>query len=370
MQLTPTPEQQELKDAVRALLRASRSRRSAWPPGRSEPRGIDDARWRAIADARLVRPRRCPRRAAAAALGLVEVACLLQECARGLIPRRVINAIRGGWALARLDPAAPELAAVAAARSVVALAFDEQHARDPRRLRHASSRARRRRGVRGREVVRRRRRSAPTGTSSRRATAQRRVARRWSAGERSAAARRCAPSTARSRRVVALRRRARRSGAVGAAATRRRRWRALRREADGAGAGGDGRRHGRGARHDRRLRQGARAVRAEDRRLPGGAAPGRRHGDGLHRGAPSRLAGDHPPGGGHASRAASSSTRWPSSAPAFKRLTWAAHHLHGGAGYVVEHPLHYHSERAQALCIRYAPEAPALAAVAAALLDG
>ena len=42
--------------------------------------------------------------------GLVEVACLLQECARGLIPRSVINAIRGGWALAQLDPQAPELA--------------------------------------------------------------------------------------------------------------------------------------------------------------------------------------------------------------------------------------------------------------------
>ena len=36
-------------------------------------------------------------------------------------------------------------------------------------------------------------------------------------------------------------------------------------------------------------------------------------------------------------------------APAFKRITLAAHHLHGGAGFVVEHPLHYHSERAQAL---------------------
>jgi hypothetical protein len=56
-------------------------------------------------------------------------------------------------------------------------------------------------------------------------------------------------------------------------------------------------------------------------------------------------------------------------APAFKRLTFAAHHLHGGAGYVVEHPLHYHSERAQTLCIRYAPEAPALASIAAALLE-
>ncbi len=54
---------------------------------------------------------------------------------------------------------------------------------------------------------------------------------------------------------------------------------------------------------------------------------------------------------------------------AAKRLTLAAHHLHGGAGFVVDHPLHFHSERAQALCLRYAPEGPALAAIAAALLD-
>ena len=53
---------------------------------------------------------------------------------------------------------------------------------------------------------------------------------------------------------------------------------------------------------------------------------------------------------------------------AFKRITSAAHHLHGGAGYVVEHPLHYHAERAQALCIRYAPEAGMLEEVAAELL--
>ncbi len=56
-------------------------------------------------------------------------------------------------------------------------------------------------------------------------------------------------------------------------------------------------------------------------------------------------------------------------ARSFKDVTMTAHHLHGGAGYVVEHPLHYHSERAQALAIRYAPEAPALSAVAGSLLD-
>ncbi|HUI26972.1 MAG TPA: acyl-CoA dehydrogenase family protein, partial [Candidatus Kryptonia bacterium] len=54
---------------------------------------------------------------------------------------------------------------------------------------------------------------------------------------------------------------------------------------------------------------------------------------------------------------------------ACKRATLTAHHLHGGAGYVIEHPLHYHSERAQSLCIRYTPEAAALARVSAALLD-
>ena len=54
---------------------------------------------------------------------------------------------------------------------------------------------------------------------------------------------------------------------------------------------------------------------------------------------------------------------------ACKQLAVTGHHLHGGAGFVVEHPLHYHSERAQSLSIRYTPEGAALAAVAAVLLD-
>jgi alkylation response protein AidB-like acyl-CoA dehydrogenase len=56
-------------------------------------------------------------------------------------------------------------------------------------------------------------------------------------------------------------------------------------------------------------------------------------------------------------------------APACRKLTLTAHHLHGGAGFVVEHPLHLHSERAHSLAIRYAPEATTLAAVAQRLLD-
>lgn len=54
---------------------------------------------------------------------------------------------------------------------------------------------------------------------------------------------------------------------------------------------------------------------------------------------------------------------------AFKEICFTAHHLHGGAGFVVEHPLRRHSERAQSLVLRYAPEEPSLAEVAAFLLD-
>lgn len=54
---------------------------------------------------------------------------------------------------------------------------------------------------------------------------------------------------------------------------------------------------------------------------------------------------------------------------ACKRVTLTAHHLHGGAGYVVEHPLHYYAERAVTLCVRYGLERWALEAVAAHHLD-
>lgn len=55
---------------------------------------------------------------------------------------------------------------------------------------------------------------------------------------------------------------------------------------------------------------------------------------------------------------------------ACKRLTLTAHHLHGGAGYVLEHPLHYYSERAVTLCVRYGLERYALEKVAQHWLDG
>jgi alkylation response protein AidB-like acyl-CoA dehydrogenase len=55
---------------------------------------------------------------------------------------------------------------------------------------------------------------------------------------------------------------------------------------------------------------------------------------------------------------------------AYKQATLDAHQLHGGAGYVVEHPLHRYAERAQSYAILFACEDDALAEVADRLLSG
>lgn len=54
---------------------------------------------------------------------------------------------------------------------------------------------------------------------------------------------------------------------------------------------------------------------------------------------------------------------------AYKQMTLEAHQLHGGAGYVVEHPLRRYTERAQAYSILFAAEEEALEEVAAKLLN-
>ncbi|MGH7857381.1 MAG: acyl-CoA dehydrogenase family protein, partial [Candidatus Binatia bacterium] len=54
---------------------------------------------------------------------------------------------------------------------------------------------------------------------------------------------------------------------------------------------------------------------------------------------------------------------------AYKQATLEAHQLHGGAGYVVEHPLHRYAERAQSYAILFAAEDEALDEVAAQLLS-
>jgi alkylation response protein AidB-like acyl-CoA dehydrogenase len=54
--------------------------------------------------------------------------------------------------------------------------------------------------------------------------------------------------------------------------------------------------------------------------------------------------------------------------PAYKQATLDAHQLHGGAGYVVEHPLHRYAERAQSHAILFAAEEGALGEIADALV--
>ena len=54
--------------------------------------------------------------------------------------------------------------------------------------------------------------------------------------------------------------------------------------------------------------------------------------------------------------------------PAYKQATLDAHQLHGGAGYVVEHPLHRYSERAQSHAILFAAEDRALGEIAEAVV--
>lgn len=360
MRLTQTPEQQALCDAVERFCReqVTAERLQAW---QREPRGVDAATWQAIADLGwfgLALPDAC----GGSGLGLVELAMLLQECGRGLIPRSVVNAIRAGWALARLDPAAPELADLAAGRAVLALAVDERHARDPRHFVTAIAGDHPPR-VHGEKWYVANGMSADWHVVAGGGRAgvqlalvagegtQRRALRTFDGEEQAVV-------------VYAATAARRRLGAADAGPQ----LAALRREATALAlaemVGGMRAALDTTVAYVKEREQFGQKIavfqavqhQVADMAMAYTAA---RH---LAWQAITRLAADTEQGGEleHAVAFA---------APAFKRITWTAHHLHGGAGFVVEHPLHHHSERAQALAIRYAPDAPALAAVAAALLD-
>jgi alkylation response protein AidB-like acyl-CoA dehydrogenase len=359
MQLVPTPEQQALLDAVERFCREELppERLQAWE---REPRRIDDHAWRAIAALGWF-GLGVPEAHGGSGLGLTEVACLLQECGRGLVPRSVINAIHGAWALARLAPDAAELAAVARGEQVVALALDEREARDPACFRATLVRSGGAAHVSGEKwyvpegavanhyvvaardggelvlvlVGRDGARAHPLRAFDGEQQAVLRferapVARQLATGVEALAALRreatalalaemCGGMRAALDMTVAYVKEREQFGqkmavfqavqhqiadmAIAYTAARHLIWQAITRVADGGGEGGE---------------------------LDAAVA---------------------------------------FAAPAFKRITLAAHHLHGGAGYVVEHPLHRHSERAQALALRCAREPEALAAVARTLLD-
>ena len=360
MRLTPTPEQQELCDAVERFCaeQITAERLQAW---QREPRGVDDATWRAIAELGWF-GLALPEARGGSGLGLVELALLLRECARGLIPRSVINAIRAGWAMARLDPTAAELEAIAHGRAVVALAIDERDARDPRHFVTAI-------GTEARPKVRGEKWGVANGLSA-----------DWHlvAGSGMGGAQFALVAGERTDRqplrsfdgeeqavvryadVPAERRVGGRGGFAALAALRREATAlALAEMVGGMQAALDT--TVAYVKEREQFGQKIAVFQAVQHQVADMAMAftASRH---LAWQAITRLAAGTEEGGelDHAIAFA---------APAFKRITWAAHHLHGGAGFVVEHPLHYHSERAQALGIRFAPEAPALAAIAAALLD-
>ncbi|HXQ20158.1 MAG TPA: acyl-CoA dehydrogenase family protein [Candidatus Acidoferrales bacterium] len=362
MHLTPTAEQQELKDAVRRFSteRITPEQLAAWE---REPGGVDDAAWRTIAGLGWF-GLGLPATAGGSGLGLVEVACLLEECARGLVPRRVINAIRSGFALAQLRRITTELAEIARGTFTVTLALDERTVRDP--AGYAT------------QIGNHNGQACVTGEKwyvADAACADWHIVAATEDGgislvlvARDAAAIEPLRTFDGERQAVVHYQRAPVSNRVTAAGQGAAALNMIRRQQAALGLaemiGGMDAVLAMTVAYVKEREQFGQKIavfQAVQHQVADMATlfTASRH---LAWQAITRLATGTEEGTELATAAAFVGQ-------AFKRLTLSAHHLHGGAGYVIEHPLHYHAERAQSLCIRYTPEAPALAEVAVRLLD-
>jgi alkylation response protein AidB-like acyl-CoA dehydrogenase len=364
MNFLPTPEQQELKNAVRQLVtrECTPDRLLAWE---SDPAGVDESTRRAVADLGWIGVG-VPEEAGGTGGSLVDLAFLIEECARGLLPRPLIGAIRSTAALADLDPSAPQLADLVAGKATLALAFDEDAARRPDAYQTAIVAGDRGASVSGRKayvpdaldadlhlVAAREAGGTSLVVVERRAPAVQTSAVQTFGGDRQA-------HVTYDRAPVAAR-----IGAAGKADAAL--ARVLRRQVTLALAEMTG---GMDAvlemavgyvKERQQFGQKIALFQAVRHQIADMATTytAARH---LAWQAISRVASGTEEGHEVASAAAYVGQ-------AFKHLCWTGHHLHGGAGFVVEHRLRFHSERAQSLCIRYTPEAPALAEIAAALLD-
>ena len=361
MDLTYTPEQQELKDAVRRFCaeQITMPRLDAWE---REPRGIDEQSWKAIADLGWF-GLGVPVVAGGSGLSLVEVACLLEECGRGLVPRRVVAAIRGAWALGQLASDAAELAAIVNGEQTVTLACDEERARVAE---HYEARID---GGKTAQVTARKafvpdgmnadyfivaaRESVDVALGLVRGDQARREPLRTFDGDRQA--RVTFANATVLRRLTA-------SGKGSVALTQLQREQAALALAEMLGImDGVLDMTVKYVKEREQFGQKIAVFQAVQHQVAdmGTALTAGRH---LAWRAITRLALGHTDAGelDHALAYV---------APACRRVTLTAHHLHGGAGFVVEHPLHFHSERAHSLAIRYAPEAVTLAAIAQRLLD-
>ena len=366
MDFTPTPEQQELKNAVRdfATRECTPERLLAWE---GEAPGIDDATRRAIVGLGWLGVG-APEAVGGTGGSLIDLACLVEECARGLVPRAVTGAHPRGRGAGRSRPGARRCSPISS--------------RAGRRSRSPSTR--RPRAIRAPIAPR----SSGAGSDAR-VTGRKAyvpdaseadlhlVAAREASGlslvlveNRAPAVRTSARQDLRRRPAGARRVRARAAASAGvgaAGAAEASLARVVRRQTALALAemvgGMDAVLDMAVAYVKEREQFGQKialfqAVRHQIADM-GTAFTAARH---LAWQAITRIASATEEGFELASASAYVGQ-------AFKRLCWASHHLHGGAGFVVEHRMRFHSERAQSLCIRYTPEAPALAEIAAALLD-
>lgn len=357
-----TPEQKALKGAVRRFCdeQITVDRLARW---QADERGIDVAVWRSIAEQGWF-GLGVPVEMGGSGLGLVEVACLLQECARGLVPHCVSNAIRSAWALAELDPDAPELRVLASGQKTATLAFDEEGGSRPE---HYETQVLREGGapllygaksyvsegvaadyqivsaVEGRGIC----------VALVEATDTEREPLRSFDGDRQALVRYARTPLLRvlvhsdegASRLAAL------EGQLAALALAEMLG-CMEAALDLTVAY---------VKEREQFGQKIAVFQAVQHQVADMATAftASRHlaWQAICRLAAGTAAGDELD---HARVFVGQ---------ACKRVTLTAHHLHGGAGYVLEHPLHHYAERALSLCIRHAPEKPALASIAARLLD-
>jgi alkylation response protein AidB-like acyl-CoA dehydrogenase len=360
----PTAEQAELKTAARELLdrEVTPERLLAWE---SDPAGASREVRRAVAELGWV-GLGVPAAAGGSGAPLVDVACLLEECARGLLPRPLIGQIRAATALADVAPASAALAAIARGERSLALAFDEESAPRPERSATAVRTEAGRTTVHGAKayvadgdgsdlhlVAAREDEGVSLVLVDRRGPGVETAVVRSFGGDRQAHVRYSG--------ATVVERLARPSDGARALARLERRQIAL---ALAEMVGGMNAVLDMTVAYVKEREQFGQkiavfqAVRHQVADM-GTRATAARH---LAWQAITRISSGAEQGHELASAIAYVGQ-------AFKQICWAGHHLHGGAGFVVEHRLRFHSERAQSLCIRWAPEAPALAEIAAALLD-